>query len=246
VLAIVEAEDRPALQRFNEDVLPFGFAPGAAAFRYRHVMLIDGNDDRGIDVGLLTRDGFQIGRVRSHVDDPGPSGEPLFSRDCPEYEVRQPGGKSLLVLVNHFKSKGFGSQADNNAKRQAQAERVEQIYNARRADGWKRIAVVGDLNDTPDSAPLQPLLTDTDLTDVSAHPAYIQDGRTGTFKTSKDKIDYLLLSPELFGAVNSAGLNRSGVWHGPNVKNPWPMLDTLTKEEEAASDHAAIWADIAL
>jgi hypothetical protein len=65
-------------------------------------------------------------------------------------------------------------------------------------------------------------------------------------KTSKDKFDYLLLSPELYGAVTSAGLNRSGARHGPKVKNPWPMLDTLTKEEEAASDHAAIWADVAV
>ena len=242
----MEVEDRPALQRFNEDVLPFGFVAGVAAFRYRPAMLIDGNDDRGIDVGPLTRDGFAIPRMRSHVDDLDPSGGPPFSRDCPEYEVRLPAGRSLLVLVNHFKSKGFGSQADNNAKRRAQAERVATIYNARRADGWKRIAVVGDLNDTPDSAPLQPLLNGTDLQDVSEHPACIHNGRTGTFKTSKDKIDYVLLSPEVFGAVTSAGLNRSGVWHGPRVKNPWPMLDTLTKEAEAASDHAAIWADIAI
>ena len=123
---------------------------------------------------------------------------------------------------------------------------MAEIYKSRRADGWKRVAVVGDLNDTPGSAPLDPLLNGTDLRDVSAHPACIQDGRSGTFQTSKDKFDYLLLSPELFGAVTQAGLNRSGVWQGPRIKNPWPMLDTLTTEEQAASDHAAIWADIAL
>jgi endonuclease/exonuclease/phosphatase family metal-dependent hydrolase len=189
VLAVIEAEDRPALQRFNEDVLPFGFAPATPAWRYRHLMLIDGNDDRGIDVGLLTRDQFPITRMRSHVDDLAPSGEGLFSRDCPEYELAAPGGKSLLVLVNHFKSKGHGTQASNNARRLAQAPRVAEIYKRRRGDGWKRVAVVGDLNDTPDSAPLGPLLNGTDLKDVSQHPAYIQDGRTGTFKTSKDKFD---------------------------------------------------------
>jgi endonuclease/exonuclease/phosphatase family metal-dependent hydrolase len=246
VLAVIEAEDRPALQRFNEDVLPFGFAQGTPAWRHRHVMLIDGNDDRGIDVGLLTRDRFPIARMRSHVDDLAPNGERLFSRDCPEYELALPGGKSLLVLVNHFKSKGHGTQASSNARRRAQATRVAEIYESRRGDGWKRVAVVGDLNDTPASAPLDPLLNGTDLKDVSQHPAYIQDGRTGTFKTSKDKFDYLLLSPELFGAITQAGLNRSGVWHGPKVKNPWPMLNTLTREVQAASDHAAIWADIAL
>ena len=44
-LAVVEAEHRPSLVRFNEAML---------ANRYRHVMLVDGNDQRGIDVGLLT------------------------------------------------------------------------------------------------------------------------------------------------------------------------------------------------
>jgi endonuclease/exonuclease/phosphatase family metal-dependent hydrolase len=246
VLAVIEAEDRPALQRFNEGVLPLGFGAGAQPWRYRNVMLIDGNDDRGIDVGLLTRDGFDIGRMRSHVDDLAPNGEELFSRDCPEYEVTLTSGASLLVLVNHFKSKGHGTQAGNNARRLLQAQRVAHIYQARRQEGWTHVAVVGDFNDTPASAPLAPLLNHTDLKDVSAHPAYVQDGRTGTFQTSKDKLDYLLLSPELFAVVQSAGLNRSGVWHGPKVKNPWPMLKELTKEREAASDHAAIFADLAV
>ena len=38
VLAVVEAEHRPSLVRFNEAML---------ANRYRHVMLVDGNDQRG-------------------------------------------------------------------------------------------------------------------------------------------------------------------------------------------------------
>ena len=40
VLGLVEVEDRPALLRFNRDLL---------RGLYRHVMLVDGNDDRGID-----------------------------------------------------------------------------------------------------------------------------------------------------------------------------------------------------
>ena len=113
--------------------------------------------------------------MRSHVDDREPDHEPLFSRDCAEYEVTVPGGEPILVMVNHFKSKGYGRQADNDARRRAQATRVAAIYDARRAEGATRIAVMGDLNDTPDSAPLQPLLAGTDLRDVSEHPAF--DGR---------------------------------------------------------------------
>jgi endonuclease/exonuclease/phosphatase family metal-dependent hydrolase len=244
VLAVIEAEDRPALERFNRDVLPLGGPDGAPAWRYRHVMLIDGNDDRGIDVGLMTRQSQPIARMRSHVDDRDGEDEVIFSRDCPEYEVELSSAGQLLVLVNHFKSKGYGAPRQTAAKRHRQAQRVAEIYAARRAEGIKALAVVGDLNDTPDSAALAPLLAGTDLRDVSEHPKYVSDGRTGTYGTGGDKIDYLLLSPALFAQVRAAGVNRSGVWHGPRVKNPWPMLDTLTAPEEAASDHAAIWADL--
>jgi hypothetical protein len=35
---------------------------------YQHVMVIDGNDDRGIDVGVMTRAGYEITSICSHVD----------------------------------------------------------------------------------------------------------------------------------------------------------------------------------
>ena len=54
VLCVVEAEDRTGLVRFNKDVLP---SVGAQPFQ--HIMLIDGNDDRGIDVGIVTKAGFE-------------------------------------------------------------------------------------------------------------------------------------------------------------------------------------------
>ena len=243
VLAVIEAEDRTALERFNRDVLPFGFAKPSNAWTYRHVMLVDGNDDRGIDVGVFSRAPHPIRRIRSHVADRDSKGNPLFSRDCAEYEIHVPNGDPILVMVNHFKSKGHGTQADNNARRLAQATRVAKIYNERVKQGVKRVAVVGDLNDTPGSPTLKPLLA-TNLEDISTHANFKPDGRTGTFGTTKDKIDYILLSPALFTTITDAGYNRSGVFHGPRVKNAWPMLDTLSKPLEQASDHAAVWADL--
>jgi endonuclease/exonuclease/phosphatase family metal-dependent hydrolase len=207
-------------------------------------MLIDGNDDRGIDVGLLTRTPHAIERMRSHVDDRGAGGGVIFSRDCPEYEISVPGAHPILVLVNHLKSKGYGPPAQSTARRLLQAQRVKAIYDERRAEGWTRLAVVGDLNDVPNSDALAPLLQHTDLRDASDHPSFTHDARTGTFGTTNDKIDYLLLAPALFDRLQRGGINREGVWHGPRVKNPWPMLDTLQRPEQAASDHAAIWADL--
>ena len=37
---------------------------------------------------------------------------------------------------------------------------------------------------------------------------------------------------------------RKGVWRGPRTRDKWDVYDTLTSEVEAASDHAAIYADI--
>jgi hypothetical protein len=74
---------------------------------YRHVMLVDGNDDRGINVGIMTTTGYDIQNIRSHVDDEDGDGE-VFSRDCADYQIKIPGATNLHVLVNHFKSQSGG------------------------------------------------------------------------------------------------------------------------------------------
>jgi endonuclease/exonuclease/phosphatase family metal-dependent hydrolase len=239
ILAVVEAEDRIALVRFNEQLLK----PINAT--YSGIMLIDGNDDRGIDVGFLTKPGFILESMVSHVDDMA-NGLRIFSRDCPEFTVRVNETTTILVLVNHFKSKGFGSQASSNARRTAQAKRVREIYNQRRLQGIDLIAIIGDLNDTPASDPLQSLLAEgSDLQDIFAHPQFQSDGRPGTFGngTRSSKIDYILLSPALFEHVTTGGILRKGVWGGQHG-TLFPHYDEMTKPIHAASDHAAIWADI--
>jgi endonuclease/exonuclease/phosphatase family metal-dependent hydrolase len=240
VMGLIEAESRPALSDFNRLILP---AIGGTPFR--HVMLIDGNDERGIDVSLVSREGFPIGRMRSHVDDLLSNGTPIFSRDCPEFEVTTSSGNRLVVMVNHLKSKGYGSQASSNARRQAQAERVKEIYEGLIDDGTELIAVIGDFNDTPASAPLAPLLADTDLQDAFLHPSFEDGGFPGTYgsATAGNKIDYLLLSPKLFDKVTGGGVWRKGMWPGVRPKK-WDVYDEITRPEEAASDHAAIWVDL--
>jgi hypothetical protein len=101
VFCLVEVENRPVLRRFNDTILKE--AP------YPHAMLIDGNDERGIDVGLLCRP--PVTNMRSHVDDLDPMTHwPVFSRDCAEFEIDIPGTRHLWVLVNHFKSRGLRKQ----------------------------------------------------------------------------------------------------------------------------------------
>ncbi|MGZ5422894.1 MAG: endonuclease/exonuclease/phosphatase family protein, partial [Aeromicrobium sp.] len=236
-----EAENRISLNKFSAQMLQLvGGTP------YPRVMLIDGNDDRGIDVAVLTKAGYELGTIRSHVDDADGQGL-IFSRDCPEYSITTPSGETIVVLVNHLKSKGFGGQASSNAKRRRQAKRTAEIYARLVAEGQTKVVIVGDFNDTPDSAPLAPLLAQTDLQDVSVHPKFVSDGRPGTFGngTKSNKIDYVLLSPELFARVTNARVFRMGVWGGKNG-DLWPIYPTMKAKVNQASDHAAIYADIKL
>ena len=240
VIGLIEVEDRHALRQFSEKLLP-----DVNGVAYDQTMLIDGNDDRGIDVGLMARQPYRVGWMRSHVDDADARGRRIFSRDCPEYSIWTPSGASVWLLVNHFKSKGFGTVSSSNARRRLQATRVRDIYYGLKAEGVKNIAVIGDLNDTPESAQLEPLINGTDLKDVFLHPSFDDGGFPGTFGLSNkgNKIDYMLLSPDLFSKVTASGVFRKGMWPGARPKR-WEVFPELTRPNQSASDHAAVWADI--
>jgi len=241
VIGVVEAESRPVLSAFNRELLP-----ALNGTPFRHVMLIDGNDERGIDVGILSRANLPVGRMRSHADEWEANGQPLFSRDCPEFEIDTPSGR-LVVMVNHFKSKGYGAPAQSSAKRKRQATRVAEIYRGLIASGVEFVCIMGDLNDTPDSDPLKPLVQDTDLTDVFKVPGFDTGGHPGTYggSTASNKIDYMLLSPALFAKATAGGVFRKGMWPGVRPRK-WDAYPEITRPIEAASDHAALWVDVDL
>ena len=253
VLAVVEAESRPVLLKFHEMMIEKFNVPPAQG--YKNIMIIDGNDRRGIDVGLATKSGFPIGAMRSHVNDLKPDGFPIFSRDCPEYEVSAPSGETIFVLPNHFKSKFGGNNPSSKAKRLAQSQAVADYYNRLKAEGFENIVVLGDLNDTPDSEELAPLLTGTDIRDVVDHPNFTEfefepdsdndDRGIGThgLGNDDDRIDYLLLSPSLFEKVTLGGIYRKGIWPGSRPPR-WEVYETLEHKDQRASDHHLIWADI--
>lgn len=249
ILAVVEAEDRPSLVRFNDEMLNG---------RYGHIMLIDGNDERGIDVGLLTAPDIEILSMTSHVDDPDPArpGKPLFSRDCPVFRLGA-GNADVWVLVNHLKSQSF-TAGDPDPLRRRQSERVRSIYDGLRADGVELVAIVGDLNkgptnQTPPQHPSLEALFDpgAGLVDTQGLATFDPGPRPGTFQSCglRDRLDYILVSPELAARVTAGGINRRGLWGNPSNKNPpskWTVFPPITAAVHAASDHAAVWIDFDL
>jgi endonuclease/exonuclease/phosphatase family metal-dependent hydrolase len=244
IQAVVEAEDRPSLDRFNTELL---------AGQYGHVMLIDGNDTRGIDVGILTSPQVEILSMRSNVDlpEPGAAGEHLFSRDCAQYQCRLPSGATVWVLVNHFKSQSGGG----GPKRARQAQGVRSIVENLVAAGERNIVVMGDLNEGPAvlGQPAANLATLVDpngpLVEVYALPAFDPGPRPGTFQSCgiRNRFDYILVSHDLAGLVTGGGIERCGLWGTPANVNPpaqWDIYPQITGAHQAASDHAALYADI--
>ncbi|MDT7580195.1 MAG: hypothetical protein QOK35_1459, partial [Pseudonocardiales bacterium] len=151
VLCVVEAEDRPSLVRFDVELL---------GRRYAHRMLVDGNDPRGIDVGLYATSAVELLWVRSNVDVPDPAaadGRALFSRDCPVHHLRLPGGAELYLLLNHLKSQSFSS-GNPDPLRSRQSAAVRDIYRTLRAEGAEYVAVLGDFNKGPTADGAHPTL----------------------------------------------------------------------------------------
>jgi endonuclease/exonuclease/phosphatase family metal-dependent hydrolase len=246
IVAVVEAEDRPALDRFNTELL---------ASRYGHCMLIDGNDPRGIDVGVMTVPAIDIVEMRSNVDVADPvSGDQLFGRDCPQYRFELASGADLWLLVNHFKSQSGGG---GGPKRARQAAGVRSIVDGLIAAGAANVVVLGDLNEGntssgQPSANLGPLLdADGPLVDVATLPAFDPGPRPGTFQSCshRNRLDYILVSPALVSHVTGGGVERRGLWGTPTNVNPpgaWPIYPDLVAARHAASDHAAIYIDLDL
>src|SRR5215208_7006473 len=97
VLAVQEVESIEALQEFVRE---------RRLSDYKQLVLVEGNDERLIDVGVMSR--LPIGAVTSwrHRTYQNNRGRPVFSRDLLEVEVMCEDRKRVLVtlFVNHLKA----------------------------------------------------------------------------------------------------------------------------------------------
>lgn len=157
VLAVQEVEHIEILKEFNRDFL------GNA---YSEVALVEGNDPRLIDVGVLSK--MPIGAITSHqtARHPDSPEKRVFGRDLLQVEINDANGDRLFTLYNtHMKSHyvPFGQDpvagaAAANARRRQQAEAIAKIISKQERRGGKFI-LTGDMNDPPHSPFLAPMLT---------------------------------------------------------------------------------------
>ena len=216
VIAMEEVENRDYLQRFVDVFLP--------DLGYEHVVLFEGNDGRGIDVGLISR--VPIGEVRSrrHLQFDGPNGVPQrFCRDVPAITLLPPGGKPIEVWCVHLKSQR-GDENESEAIRVAEAREVRRLLDeSLTKDPESRIVVTGDFNDTPGSPTINTIAGEG-ATALWSAASDLKDPKTLTYNTApyESMIDFMLCSPAMAkqyvkGSFNvpQGSIDETGSDHNP-------------------------------
>ena len=236
IIGICEVENLTAMRKFRSQYL--------SRERLRYEILIDGNDPRGIDVGLYSK--LPLGTLRTNIHyRPTVRSHPLFPRDCMEVEIPMANNESLWVLQTHLKSK-LGKPDTSNKRRKAQACRIAAILAERYNLENQWVIVAGDFNDTPDSKPLKPLVKNQDLFDVlDIADVPVEQRWTYSYRGDKNQIDYVLVSRALKDKVAAAGVDRSGIAEIAKLTDGAEQpMDGITNWRNAASDHGAIWVEL--
>lgn len=241
VLAVQEVEDRDALKEFNAMYLDN---------MYSFVGVIDGNDPRLIDVGILSK--LPIGGLTSwqYTTHPEVPGRPIFSRDVLEVEILNPTRTEKLFTLynNHLKSHFVDFREDqvagaskNNETRKRQAASLAQIIKQHTRPDSNYI-VTGDMNDPADSSFLSPLTGDAELSLVNAltNPTETQPYKeelpnkawTHRFKESGkpahyELFDHIWLSKKLAEQQQQAHIDRRTLASGDGSDHDpaWVVLE---------------------
>ncbi|GEO83075.1 MULTISPECIES: endonuclease/exonuclease/phosphatase family protein [Alphaproteobacteria] len=169
ILCLQEVDSMEALKAFE-----YGYLFRMVGSGYRHKYLVEGNDSRGIDVGVMMRDETHDGEkieivdIRSHaaltygdLDLFTPAlaanakpDDRIFKRDCLELDLRI-GGRPLAIYVAHLKSMSNGRDGIDGRSytmpvREAETKAIRHIIETRFGKGEtadKNFVVCGDMND---------------------------------------------------------------------------------------------------
>ncbi len=190
VIALQEVENRGGLEDF--------FAKHLADMGYCDIVLIEGNNRRGIDVALVSR--LPVGEVTSHrhVDFKSADGRDMrFQRDLLQVRIEPQGYTPFDVFVVHLKSKHGGAE-------KSRPIRIGEALAARRKmdrllteDPQAAFVICGDFNDTLDSEPIKRLLGSGD-TKLKTFVGDLAEDKRITFNRSYlSMIDFILASPAM-------------------------------------------------
>jgi endonuclease/exonuclease/phosphatase family metal-dependent hydrolase len=237
IIALEEVESLPLLDKFNTEYLDS---------RYKHRILIDSHDPRGIDVAVLST--YPIFSIRSYRHERNAAKKSwLFSRDCLEVTI-DVDGKILTLYVNHFKSM-IGGRDETRKKRIEQSERVANIID----EQWGTLnyegnfVVLGDFNDYPED--------NTSLASLLMHPGLYnvierlpEDEQWTHYYSGNEyrQLDYLLISKSLAALnQNKPVIIRNGLPYRA-TRYTGERFANVGNDNPKASDHAPFAMDLEL
>jgi len=249
VLAVQEVEHIEILKQFNREHL---------GSLYPHLVLVEGNDQRLIDVGVMSK--LPIGPIVSHQTAVHPE-EPdrrVFSRDLLQVEILDKAGRRLFSLYNtHLKShyvpfgedQVAGAKAANDRRRR-QAETISRIISrSERSDG--RFVLTGDMNDPPDSPFLAGMLEvdGRPLINALENPAETRPAKKET--TGQGPGPQTRAWTHRFNPPGDAPPEYQlfdQIWVSQALAGKFgnPMIDRRTKHGGDGSDHDPAWVELDL
>lgn len=227
IVTMQEVENKEVLQQFVDEYLP----------QFGHVVLVEGNDSRGIDVAVISK--YDVTNVVSHAPNKFPDAdgkEMQFNRDLLRVDLDVK-GYPLSVFTSHFKSKRGGEWSEK--ERIGEARETRRILTEEMGDWSKRnFVVTGDLNDTPGSKTINEVRfggaarRGKQSQRSSQEPALrsslerlpIKERNTWPSKGPKEQIDYILYPEHM-----EDNLISTRVWR-----------------DKVASDHCMVTAEFSL
>jgi endonuclease/exonuclease/phosphatase family metal-dependent hydrolase len=245
VLAVQEVEHIEILRQFNREHL---------GNLYRHAVLIEGNDQRLIDVGILSK--LPIGSIVSHQTavHPQDPNQRVFSRDLLQVEILDSNSDRLFTMYNtHLKSHFVAFDEDPeegaenaNTRRRRQAETISRILTRMERPN-SRFVLTGDMNDPPDSEFLEPMLSVDGQTLVNAleDPAETRSPKAETqgpgpqTRAWTHRFDPSGPEPPQFELFDH-------IWLSPTLNGRFAnaTIDRRTKHKGDGSDHDPAWVDL--
>lgn len=220
------------------------------AEKYPHIAWTEGNDQRGIRVGIISKYPFTM--VESHADHKIPfvdgSGEGKFSRDLLRVDINTDADPEadLSVYTTHFKSRrpADPGQVDSDVRRLSEGTETRKIVEQEMAEFPNRMFVVtGDMNDNTDDPPVQVILNGTEpgaekwvdsLDHLAADDRNTWPANPNHTRYPPEQFDHIIYPQRFDGQVTR---------HAPLRFNE--SIDSDTRwVSSAASDHLPVIADL--
>lgn len=199
-------------------------------------LLLEGNDQSGIDVAMLYRSPVKPGVVQALFSTEQRSGSWLFSRPPLHVEILEPFPFELVAL--HLRS-GHGlneaaQQGRVRDKRRAQAQRIRDWSLSRLAQG-KALMLIGDFNSAAGTDPYAEPLAILDQPPFSSAWQSVPEEQRFSYiyRCRRQAIDHILLSPALQARVARAEASRGNAGR-------YRTLNGAQGAGEVVSDHDAL------